>query len=464
MVPLALAILLAADVTVRTRWISGGGETLRLSLEEYVAGVLAGEAAGVLSPESKKAMAVAARTYALRFRGRHAKEGFDFCDTTHCQDLRLSAIDEAVRAAAEATEGELLWYRGSLVAAYYSRNCGGMSVASPEGPYLNQHRDPYCLHSPDRWRTILTREEILRALRDTRLPVPAGFSQIAVTGRTPSNRATRMNLSGFEVDAAMLRQMVGRTIGWDRLPSGWFDVASYGDRFVFLGRGHGHGIGLCQDGAARMGMENRAYREILAFYYPGSALGLTAAGLAWIPSAGERVDVWTTRPDGLTVESADRAVREAERRSGFAISGRPRVRVYPTVATFRDATGEAGTVAAIARGSTIRMQPDQTLRARGVLDSTLLHEMLHVALESHSTAGQPWWFREGLALAIANERPTDPKYREAADRVNGLLARNGRDTVLGWWQRGLPRESDPSGVDQTPGKSKAKRDARQLPR
>jgi len=62
----------------------------RMSLEEYVAAVLAGEAGGFQSDEALKAMAVAARTYAVRFQPRHAAEGFDFCDTTHCQDLRLS--------------------------------------------------------------------------------------------------------------------------------------------------------------------------------------------------------------------------------------------------------------------------------------------------------------------------------------------------------------------------------------
>src|SRR5438874_1571512 len=61
--------------------------TLHMPLEEYVAGVLAGESSIFKSDEALKAMAVAARTYAVRHTGRHRAEGFDFCDTTHCQDL-----------------------------------------------------------------------------------------------------------------------------------------------------------------------------------------------------------------------------------------------------------------------------------------------------------------------------------------------------------------------------------------
>ena len=70
-------------------------------------------------------MAVAARTYAMHFGSRHAMEGFDFCDTTHCQDLRIAGIDAHLRSIAEATAGEVLWYDGEPAATYYHANCGG---------------------------------------------------------------------------------------------------------------------------------------------------------------------------------------------------------------------------------------------------------------------------------------------------------------------------------------------------
>src|ERR1022692_5354281 len=64
-----------------------------MPMEEYIAGVLAGETGNFKSDEALKAMAVAARTYAMHFGSRHALEGFDFCDTTHCQDLRIAGIE-----------------------------------------------------------------------------------------------------------------------------------------------------------------------------------------------------------------------------------------------------------------------------------------------------------------------------------------------------------------------------------
>src|SRR5580658_10384150 len=67
--------------------ISSPPGIVEIPLETYVAAVLAGESGGFQSSEALKAMAVAARTYAVRMRGRHSAEGFDLCDTTHCQRL-----------------------------------------------------------------------------------------------------------------------------------------------------------------------------------------------------------------------------------------------------------------------------------------------------------------------------------------------------------------------------------------
>ena len=84
------------------------GANRELPLERYVAAVLAGESSVFQSPEALKAMAVAARTYAVRLRGRHSAEGFDFCATTHCQRLDLDAVTPRLTGIAAQTAGELL--------------------------------------------------------------------------------------------------------------------------------------------------------------------------------------------------------------------------------------------------------------------------------------------------------------------------------------------------------------------
>src|SRR5690242_17531281 len=106
---LTIAGQLGAQTVVRVRV---GSVTLAMPLEHYVAGVLAGESTVFRSDEALNAMAVAARTYAVRMRGRHRAEGYDFCATTHCQRVEPDAITPRLEAIAAATAGELLWFEG----------------------------------------------------------------------------------------------------------------------------------------------------------------------------------------------------------------------------------------------------------------------------------------------------------------------------------------------------------------
>lgn len=397
--------------------------TVSMPREEYVAGVLAGESSVFRSEEALKAMAVTARSYALHFGGRHRAEGFDFCDTTHCQDLRLAARTQRLRLAVEATEGEVLWYRGTPAAAYYSRHCGGTTEAGGV-PYLPRQHDGFCLaRDSGEWHAELSAAE----LREAGLSVP-----VRVVERDASGRVTWLNVGGRRVSAERFLGLVGETAGWDRLRSSWFDMEEHHGRLAFAGHGLGHGLGLCQTGAAKMGDEGRGYRDILAFYFPGTMVGINAQGLRWRVMGGERVEVWTaeTGTDGALVAMADRLRTKAEGAAGLRGPERIRVRVYPTVAAFRDGAGEPGTVAASTVGATIRMQPAALLRGRGALEPTLYHEMIHAVLEAHTRPDVPSWFREEAAVYV--ERRTAPP------RLRGLVERYGRETVLGWLQRGLP--------------------------
>src|SRR5262249_37679862 len=158
--------------------------TLKLPLEDYVAAVLAGESAGFRSEQSLAAMAVAARTYAVRFQDRHKNEGYAFCDTTHCQDFRVTAVSDRLRQAAETTEGELLWFQGAPAAAFYGKDCGGSIEAGPDQgiPYLAARPDPHCARTP--WRSTIRQDELRQALRLSGLRVPS--SSLAVLNRTSS--------------------------------------------------------------------------------------------------------------------------------------------------------------------------------------------------------------------------------------------------------------------------------------
>ena len=151
----AIAILAVSLATAQPSFrvhlsAADGGGVAQVPLERYVAGVLAGESSVFRSSEALKAMAVAARTYAVRLRGRHSAEGFDFCATTHCQRVDLGGIAARLEEAASATAGELLWWEGKPAFTCYTLDCGGRTedgaAVWPDlaAPYLRAHEDAWC--------------------------------------------------------------------------------------------------------------------------------------------------------------------------------------------------------------------------------------------------------------------------------------------------------------------------------
>ena len=454
--------------------------TASMPMDEYIAGVLAGETGSFKSDEALKAMAVAARTYALHFGARHAIDGFDFCDSTHCQNLRLGDVTPRLRKIVESTAGEVLWYDGEPAATYYHANCGGttedgryiLGNDEQRAPYLQQHSDTYCIRSNNnRWRSEVSKSDLQRALAAEGINVPGRIRTVAVAQRTASGRVEFLTVTGshsITVPGLTFRLAVGREVGWDRLKSNLYDVRVESDRIVFNGRGSGHGVGLCQVGAEVMGEEGKSYREILSFYYPGARLGVSAQGTQWQQLSSEDVVLFTERPerDRALLPLATRLMHEAEEGTGLVYTGAAKLKVYPTVAAFRDATGEPGWVAASTRGRTIRLQPTDVLRDAGTLESTLRHELLHMLVESHAKPGTPLWFREGLVLYLsqsgdppktpnslgnidalnkalrspASEQEMRQAYADARTRVARLVNQKGRETVIGWLQEGVPTQ------------------------
>lgn len=455
---------------------------ITLPREEYVAAVLAGEASSFTSDEALRAMAVAARTYAASFAARHTTEGFDFCDTTHCQDFHWTAISPRIRAAVEATEGELLWYRGALARTYFHRHCGGQLASAAElwhepaasAPYLAEKPDPYCLRrEPASWEAKLTREQISQALASEGFRAPANWQRINITQRTASGRSATLSLEGagppLRLPAPALRLAVGRTLGWNLLRSDLYTVASDGPQILFTGHGYGHGVGLCQTGAEQMGREGRIYREILAFYYPRTRLGLNAQGIAWASFHASRTDVFATaEPPAAFADALRNAIAQAESLTGWQLpedaARRPQLWLYPSLAMFRDSTGEPGWVMAATRGRRIRLQPWQRLQEHGGAMPILRHELLHQLVEAHAAPSTPLWFREGLVLwlepqsqssapparplstaaleqsiaAPPSEAAMRAAYAEARTRVDRMVRASGKPAVLDWLARGLP--------------------------
>jgi SpoIID/LytB domain protein len=275
-------------VTVRVR-LSHADRTLALPLDDYVFGVLAAEGSVETEPEALKALAVVVRTYALKNLGRHARDRYDFCDTTHCQrfvpvrdESARPEFYELVRRAVTETAGEYLRDpRGGVAETYFSASCGGRTAdisklwGERDAPvYLRGVRDDFCAGAGDTWTDVIPAQQLLRALRaDERSDTGARLDSVRVVRRDQTGRAELVELTGERRRTLRgwdFKIIVGRTLGWSVLKSSRFDVARAGASFVFRGTGFGHGLGLCQAGAHVMASRGTSYRGILKQYFPGT--------------------------------------------------------------------------------------------------------------------------------------------------------------------------------------------------
>lgn len=384
---LILLCLAASAQRVRVKMPEG---VVTFDMEDYVAAALAGEAGGFQSEQALRAVAVAVRTFARVNRGRHSSAGYDFCETTHCQDLRVKSVNAPLRRAAEDTAGIVLWADGRPARVFYHAHCGGHTESA--GVLWKQSARPWLRGMPDlscgasKWTARITAAQL-------------GFHNLEVLARSASGRVTRLRSENGILSAGELHRAVGRALGWDLLRSTLYDVRLEGDVFLFEGRGRGHGVGLCQTGAEARGKAGASWEEILAFYFPGTQIRRPA----WTKMRSERLELEAaSESDGWVLEHAMKAMVAAERRAGRKFARPPRLRAYPSVQLYRDETGEPGFVLASTRRGFIRIQPPAKLRSQGVLDRTLLHEMLHVLLTQNGER-IPLWEEEGRVMLLAGD-------------------------------------------------------------
>ncbi len=273
-------VMAQGDVTDQTLEAASRGRTVRIGpasggrvatvpLEVYVARVLAGEAEPRALDHAMRALAIAVRTYALANLGRHRGDGFDLCDSTHCQVPRTATA--ATRRAAFATAGRVLVHEGKPAEVFYSASCGGHSESASQVwpaarmPYLRPVPDD--VHEDDEpWTLGLTLEDVQRALST------AGYrgrlTGLRVEARNESGRVGQLRLAGLTPDlvsGVQLRNTIGPTV----LRSTLFSVDVRGDRVRFSGLGYGHGVGMCVVGAGRRARRGEDADAILAQYYPG---------------------------------------------------------------------------------------------------------------------------------------------------------------------------------------------------
>jgi stage II sporulation protein D len=243
----------------------------RVELEEYLAGVLAGEA-DTLSDESLGAQAVVSRTFAFASRPRHRDS--DFCDLTHCQLYRgREGVSARLNNVLKKTTGQVLLRGGvALKPTYFHQACGG-HTSSAEAVFGDDfgigvgdqgQTGALCAGAKDfEWHFETEKIALQKALG-----LSEKQSTISVLQRDSGGRILALSVFGTRFSGSQFLSAMGRAFGFQSLRSARFEVSQVEDEIRFQGKGLGHGVGLCQFGAEALAQQGASTVAILLHYFP----------------------------------------------------------------------------------------------------------------------------------------------------------------------------------------------------
>ncbi|MDW7671166.1 MAG: SpoIID/LytB domain-containing protein [Bacillota bacterium] len=242
----------------------------RLSIEQYLYGVVPREMPASWHMEALKAQAVAARGFAMANIGKYQNDGFDLCTTVNTQVYGgYSSEHQRTNQAVDETSGKVMTANGKLVIPYYHANSGGHTESSEyvwneAVSYARGVIDPYSLNAPyAEWETILSYQEIEQMLQQRQVFI-GNVTDLMITDISPNGRVQELLISGHQGLHILQKQQTRWMFG---LQSNYYEITQQQQSVVFSGRGSGHGIGMSQHGARRMAEDGYSWQQILSHYY-----------------------------------------------------------------------------------------------------------------------------------------------------------------------------------------------------
>lgn len=273
--------------------IDSDGRELRIvaevALEDLVASGVAAEFERVREPAALEAAAIAIRSYVVANRGRHAAEGFDLCDNTHCLFSR-GLLDPAAPespgadAAVAATRGLVLERDGRVVAGYFTACCGGRTSTPAEiwgGEDSGDYEPVVCTDCRTskfyRWTRTSSAGSVAAALSAAtrrRVGPDASYDVDPGPGGWVRSVVVRDDGARIRLGGDAFRMAVERRLGWNTIPSPRFAIDRVRGSLRIRGGGFGHGVGLCVEGAVARADRGESRDELLRDYFPRARVAL----------------------------------------------------------------------------------------------------------------------------------------------------------------------------------------------
>jgi stage II sporulation protein D len=236
-------------------------------VEKYISGVVMAEGGAGKNLEYFKTQAIIARTYMYKYFDKHSSDKYNVCDNTHCQAYNGFSTDTLLNKATLETRGLVILDKdSSLIISAFHSNCGGETSSSDDvwlsgQPYLKSVVDPYCITSRNAtWRKSYPVNEWLSYIRKS--GYKGNIENPSIFNFHQDSRLTDYKIGSLKIPLRTIREDLN-------LRSTFFSVFAVGDSIILKGRGYGHGVGLCQEGAMEMAARGFNYKQIIDFYYFG---------------------------------------------------------------------------------------------------------------------------------------------------------------------------------------------------
>lgn len=262
----------------------------KIPMGDYLKGVLPQEMPASWPLSALKAQAVTSRTYALWKRGYYKNKRYDLRSTVLDQVFKskrpsLDRYQKRVNRAVDETVGLVLVNSGrQIIKAYFHADCGGATARAINvwGRWNKDTRavkDPYCqTRSSHRWRYSMGLKDLANLVRDKNIAPKSGeLKGLKIKTAGLGQRVNELYLVFRDRLKRISGDQLRSWLGYDKLKSTFFSVKRNGEKFEFVGKGHGHGVGLCQRGARGMAKVGKSYEQILKHYYPEAGLRLMSA-------------------------------------------------------------------------------------------------------------------------------------------------------------------------------------------
>ncbi|MEJ6681622.1 MAG: SpoIID/LytB domain-containing protein [Flavobacteriales bacterium] len=232
-----------------------------LDLDVYISGVVEAEAGSQQNAEYYKVQAVICRTYALANKFKHAKSGFHLCDEVHCQVYKgvSKSNPEIISSTISTSDVVVVNQDISLITTAFHSNCGGHTINSEDvwtqpATYLKAVPDTFCLDMPHAdWEREVKKTHWMGFFKKK------GSYNILDS----LDKFSNTNRTVYFADKIHLKDIRSEF----NLRSTLFTVKENGENITIQGKGFGHGVGLCQEGAMKMSSLGYNYMTILHYYF-----------------------------------------------------------------------------------------------------------------------------------------------------------------------------------------------------